>query len=135
MVDCIRRSGNLVQLTICSATGQTVNQSVSQSISEYALTGHSNSRQYSTLPRKLPGTVLNSRNTEYPLLGNVFIDFFLPGRPPQPPKRDPRTTLSVGRARARSMVVALNDMGTSSKCWKSIRTNRLKYFSLLYLPL
>uniref|UniRef100_A0A0P5I0W8 SH3 and multiple ankyrin repeat domains protein n=1 Tax=Daphnia magna TaxID=35525 RepID=A0A0P5I0W8_9CRUS len=89
VVDCIRRSGNLVQLTICSATGQTVNQSVSQSISEYALTGHSNSRQYSTLPRKLPG------------------------RPPQPPKRDPRTTLSVGRARARSMVVALNDMETS----------------------
>ncbi|XP_046439349.1 SH3 and multiple ankyrin repeat domains protein 3-like isoform X6 [Daphnia pulex] len=89
VVDCIRRSGNLVQLTICSATVQPVNQSVSQSVSEYALTVPNSSRQYSTLPRKLPG------------------------RPPQPPKRDPRTTLSVGRARARSMVVALNDMESS----------------------
>jgi len=39
------------------------------------------------------------------------------GRPPQPPKRDPRTTLSVGRARARSMVAGLTEMGTSHiKC-------------------
>ncbi|XP_046640402.1 protein shank-like, partial [Daphnia pulicaria] len=74
VVDCIRRSGNLVQLTICSATVQPVNQSVSQSVSEYSLTVPNSSRQYSTLPRKLPG------------------------RPPQPPKRDPRTTLSVPSA-------------------------------------
>lgn len=115
VVDCIRRSGNLVQLTICSATVQPVNQSVSQSVSEYALTVPNSSRQYSTLPRKLPGNVL-------PLLCNrklqvswtttsLSIFFSFARRPPQPPKRDPRTTLSVGRARARSMVVALNDMG------------------------
>ena len=41
-------------------------------------------RQYSTLPRKL-----NNRTSI---------------QPPPPPKRDPSTTLSVGRARARSMV-------------------------------
>ena len=38
----------------------------------------------------------------------------LTGRPPQPPKRDPKTTLSVGRARARSMVIGLTEMGTAS---------------------
>ena len=87
VVDCIRRSGNLVQLTICSAIGHQQQQSIRQP--EYATIGNGNSnRQYSTLPRKMSS-----------------------GRPPQPPKRDPRTTLSVGRARARSMVVALNEMG------------------------
>lgn len=44
------------------------------------------------------------------LINPVYCCIF-PGRPPQPPKRDPRTTLSVGRARARSMVVALAEMG------------------------
>merc|ERR1719225_1004331 len=46
-------------------------------------------RQYSTLPRKLHGS------------GK------LQALPPPPPKRDPNTTLSVGRARARSMVANL----------------------------
>lgn len=31
--------------------------------------------------------------------------------PPAPPPRDPRTTLSVGRARAKSMVAGLQDIG------------------------
>jgi SH3/ankyrin repeat-containing protein len=74
VVDCIRRSGNLVQLTICSATVLAVNQSVSQSVTEYALTVPNSSRQYSTLPRKLPGSVLC--NTEIVVsLDDVFIDF------------------------------------------------------------
>lgn len=30
---------------------------------------------------------------------------------PLPPKRDPKTTLSVGRARARSMVAGLAEIG------------------------
>ena len=72
VVDCIRRSGNLVQLTICSASVQTVNQSVSQSVSEYALTVANSSRQYSTLPRKLPGIVVFHSSS---LLAIVFIDF------------------------------------------------------------
>lgn len=50
VVDCIRRSGNLVTLTICSA----VQTGADQSVVEYATAGPS-SRQYSTLPRKLPG--------------------------------------------------------------------------------
>ena len=110
VVDCIRRSGNLVQLTICSATVQTV----SQSVSEYAITGTNASRQYSTLPRKLPGKSIKTKlsNPSHLLIGNFSLS--ISGRPPQPPKRDPRTTLSVGRARARSMVVALNDMGMAT---------------------
>ena len=34
--------------------------------------------------------------------------------PPAPPPRDPRTTLSVGRARAKSMVAGLHDIGKCS---------------------
>jgi len=52
VVDCIRRSGNLVTLTICSA----VQTGADQSAVEYATAGPS-SRQYSTLPRKLPGKI------------------------------------------------------------------------------
>lgn len=47
VVDYIRRSGNLVTLTVCSSV---------KAVNEYAHTGPS-SRQYSTLPRKLPGSV------------------------------------------------------------------------------
>lgn len=37
---------------------------------------------------------------------------------PSPPRRDPTTSLSVGRARAKSMVAALADLGKNSdkKC-------------------
>lgn len=110
VVDCIRRSGNLVTLTICSA----VQTGADQSVVEYATAGPS-SRQYSTLPRKLPGKIHAKSPAPFfielfNLINPVYCCIF-PGRPPQPPKRDPRTTLSVGRARARSMVVALAEMG------------------------
>lgn len=48
-----------------------------------------NARQCSTLPRRLSG----------------------PKQAPAPPRRDPKTTLSVGRARARSMVAGLEGNG------------------------
>ena len=51
------------------------------------------SRQYSTLPRKLHGS------------GKLQT------QPPPPPKRDPNTTLSVGKARAKSMVANLAAIG------------------------
>lgn len=39
---------------------------------------------------------------------HVFVYFSLGRAPaPAPPRRDPRTTLSVGRARAKSMVAGL----------------------------
>lgn len=53
-------------------------------------------RQYATLPRK-------GNN-------NVVIGGTLGRSPaPAPPRRDPKTTLSVGRARARSMVAGLGN--------------------------
>ena len=53
-------------------------------------------RQYATLPRK--------GNT------NVMIGGTLGRSPaPLPPRRDPKTALSVGRARARSMVAGLGN--------------------------
>lgn len=57
-------------------------------------TSQPNQRQYATLPRK------GSNNV--PICGTL-------GRSPapMPPRRDPKTTLSVGRARARSMVAGL----------------------------
>jgi hypothetical protein len=52
VVDSIRRSGNLVTITVCSAIkpGTTM-----PSTNEYAVTGNNSNRQYSTLPRKLSG--------------------------------------------------------------------------------
>lgn len=65
----------------------------------------SNARQCSTLPRRMSG----------------------PGKlpAPAPPRRDPRTTLSVGRARAKSMVAGLegdddDEMPTKSSSIESI---------------
>lgn len=52
-------------------------------------------RQCATLPRKLP----NSQSGNLGTLGKA--------RAPMPPRRDPKTTLSVGRARAKSMVAGL----------------------------
>lgn len=59
-------------------------------------------RQYATLPRK-------GNN-------NVAIGGTLGRSPaPMPPRRDPKTTLSVGRARARSMVAGLGKENSKSK--------------------
>ena len=57
-----------------------------------AVAATSQSKQYaSTLPRKFQGRSMI--------------------QPPPPPKRDPNTTLSVGRARAKSMVANLAAIG------------------------
>lgn len=103
------------------------------------------SRQYSTLPRKLPGdATFPIGRIRYPSWWErhpiLIAILFKSGRPPQPPKRDPRTTLSVGRARARSMVVALTEMGKAlkqrwflipslSNCWPFIAFRLLRILS------
>ena len=51
VVDSIRRSGNLVTITVCSA----IKPGTMPSTNEYAVTGNNSNRQYSTLPRKLSG--------------------------------------------------------------------------------
>ncbi|XP_015834869.1 SH3 and multiple ankyrin repeat domains protein 3 isoform X3 [Tribolium castaneum] len=81
VVDLIRKSGDLVQMTVMSLAPITTLPMSKSTIlpgpSEVPL-----SRQYATLPRKM-------------------------GQAPLPPRRDPKTTLSVGRARAKSMVAGL----------------------------
>ncbi|XP_025989341.1 protein shank isoform X9 [Solenopsis invicta] len=94
VVDLIRKSGELVRMTVVSPV-----ISLPNSQSAAALpTSQPIQRQYATLPRK-------GNN-------NVVIGGTLGRSPaPVPPRRDPKTTLSVGRARARSMVAGLEAGG------------------------
>ena len=80
VVTLIRQSGDLVSLTVVTVTPEIMGSSS---------TLPNPQRQFSTLPRKPAGT----SGIRSPLQ-----------HPPPPPKRDPNTTLSVGRARAKSMV-------------------------------
>ncbi|XP_033224262.1 protein shank isoform X6 [Belonocnema kinseyi] len=90
VVDLIQKSKELVRMAVVSPV-----ISLPNSQSAAALpTSQSIQRQYATLPRK--GS------------NNVAIGGTLGRSPaPLPPRRDPKTTLSVGRARARSMVAGL----------------------------
>ncbi|CAH0717440.1 unnamed protein product, partial [Brenthis ino] len=92
VVELIRSSGALVSMTVVSLNNHALAESAcsvpaSKSHSQLSSSG----RPYAaTLPRKAAG-----------------------GRSPAPapPRRDPRTTLSVGRARAKSMVAGLENGG------------------------
>ena len=86
VVTLIRQSGELVSLSVVTLTPELPGSSATLP------TPH---RQFSTLPRKPPG----SSGVRSPLQ-----------HPPPPPKRDPNTTLSVGRARAKSMVANMAAM-------------------------
>nr|CAD7264682.1 unnamed protein product [Timema shepardi] len=95
VVDLIRRSGDLVSMTVVSVGAFTmggVPNSKSSSLLPGGVVGHQ--RQYATLPRKMNNTATIGRSPA-----------------PLPPRRDPKTTLSVGRARARSMVAGLEGGG------------------------
>lgn len=87
VVDIIRNSNNVVTLTVLTMP---TNENLvnNNNVNNPAM---NNSRQCSTLPRRMSG----------------------PGKlpAPAPPRRDPRTTLSVGRARAKSMVAGLEGNG------------------------
>lgn len=93
VVNLIRKSGDLVQMTVMSLAPPLSNV-MPMSKSTILPGGQMDvnlSRQYATLPRKMsnPGSI--GRSPQAPL----------------PPRRDPKTTLSVGRARAKSMVAGL----------------------------
>ncbi|XP_028132157.2 SH3 and multiple ankyrin repeat domains protein 2 isoform X3 [Diabrotica virgifera virgifera] len=94
VVDLIRKSGDLVQMTVMSL-GPPVCGVLPMSKSTILPGGTGTiplSSRFATLPRKAVtygGTL--GRSTQAPL----------------PPRRDPKTTLSVGRARAKSMVAGL----------------------------
>lgn len=93
VVDLIRKSGDLVKMTVMSLGVPNSGMPLSKSTilpggnAEIPL-----SRQYATLPRKM---------------GNSFGTLGRSPQAPLPPRRDPKTTLSVGRARAKSMVAGL----------------------------
>jgi len=92
VVNLIRKSGDLVALTVVTVTVDLPTKT-SNTLP--------NPRQFSTLPRK------PTSGARSPLQ-----------HPPPPPKRDPNTTLSVGRARAKSMVAnmaAIDALDTAIK--------------------
>ncbi|XP_032453993.1 protein shank isoform X11 [Nasonia vitripennis] len=90
VVDLIRKSGELVRMTVVSPVLSLPNSQLAAALP----TSQPIQRQYATLPRKTNNSVV---------IGGTL------GRSPapMPPRRDPKTTLSVGRARARSMVAGL----------------------------
>lgn len=91
VVDLIRKSGSQVTMAVVSQSFP--NNFQQQQHHQQFEPVMNAARQYATLPRKM---TLGSK---------------LPA--PMPPLRDPKTTLSVGRARAKSMVAGL-EVGSSS---------------------
>uniref|UniRef100_A0A336MAI3 CSON014357 protein n=1 Tax=Culicoides sonorensis TaxID=179676 RepID=A0A336MAI3_CULSO len=93
VVDLIRRSGSLVSLTVVTLPNNhaTTNHLSKDVPNQTGCLTPIATRQCATLPRRLSG----------------------PGKlpAPAPPRRDPKTTLSVGRARAKSMVAGLENGG------------------------
>ncbi|XP_050090681.1 SH3 and multiple ankyrin repeat domains protein 1 isoform X2 [Anopheles aquasalis] len=104
VVDLIRNSGSLVSMTVVTLSQNLINSLMLES-SEVAsqnsgsgsgMSTPISSRQCSTLPRRMNGGPPGS-GAKQPA--------------PMPPRRDPKTTLSVGRARAKSMVAGLEGGG------------------------
>ncbi|XP_060530201.1 SH3 and multiple ankyrin repeat domains protein 3 isoform X2 [Cylas formicarius] len=95
VVDLIRKSGDLVQMTVISWDGTSTQGTLHMSRSTILPGGIQEipvvTRQFATLPRKGNTAGMNGRSSHAPL----------------PPRRDPKTTLSIGRARARSLVAGL----------------------------
>lgn len=101
VVDLIRKSGNLVSMTVVSLGTPATPRLLPSSKSTILPGGNMEvplSRQYATLPRKLT-------NTQSGIMGTLSRSTHAP----LPPRRDPKTTLSVGRARAKSLVAGLGE--------------------------
>ncbi|XP_062712224.1 protein shank isoform X4 [Aedes albopictus] len=110
VVDLIRNSGSLVSMTVITLPYNLVNSMMENVMaagtssigdgSQHSGSGMStpvSSRQCSTLPRRMNGGPASLAGCKMPA--------------PMPPRRDPKTTLSVGRARAKSMVAGLEGGG------------------------
>ncbi|XP_046811473.1 protein shank isoform X5 [Lucilia cuprina] len=104
VVEMIRSAGALVSMTVISPQFPNQMQATPQYMPTHHLssgpsTPQTSHRQCATLPRKMS-------------LGPNAAGGERQGRPaPLPPRRDPKTTLSVGRARAKSMVAGLENGG------------------------
>lgn len=106
VVDLIRTSGALVSMTVISQSfPNQLQQQMTQSQPGFGTP--LSARQCATLPRKMP---VNGNGGKLPA--------------PTPPRRDPKTTLSVGRARAKSMVAGLE--GSSEKEDDELQANTTK---------
>lgn len=112
VVDLIRKSGNLVQMTVISwdpPSQNTMHMSRSTNLPGGEFPDTPAFRQFSTLPRKMGSAVATvGRSSQAPL----------------PPRRDPKTTLSIGRARAKSLVAGLgggDETDTKSSSAESIQ--------------
>ncbi|KAH8346324.1 hypothetical protein KR084_003800 [Drosophila pseudotakahashii] len=112
VVEMIRSAGALVNLTVVSpqfphqmqASVQYLPSGAragSQHLNSGPSTPQSSHRQCATLPRKMTGPGGGGGSSSG---GSVRMA-------PMPPRRDPKTTLSVGRARAKSMVAGLENGG------------------------
>lgn len=106
VVEMIRSAGALVSMTVISPQFPNQMQATPQYMPSHHLssgpsTPQTSHRQCATLPRKMslgPNAAAAAAERQ--------------GRPaPLPPRRDPKTTLSVGRARAKSMVAGLENGG------------------------
>ncbi|EAA07141.5 AGAP010413-PA, partial [Anopheles gambiae str. PEST] len=107
VVDLIRNSGSLVSMTVVTLSQNLINSMMleaseigSQHSSGSGMSTPISSRQCSTLPRRMNSGPPGS-NCKQPA--------------PMPPRRDPKTTLSVGRARAKSMVAGLEGGGEKAQ--------------------
>ncbi|XP_037895981.1 uncharacterized protein LOC119641410 isoform X3 [Glossina fuscipes] len=104
VVEMIRSAGALVSMTVISPQFPNQMQATPQYMPSHHISSGPNTpqtshRQCATLPRKMS-------------LGPNSSTGSSGGRPaPLPPRRDPKTTLSVGRARAKSMVAGLENGG------------------------
>uniref|UniRef100_A0A182Q9V5 PDZ domain-containing protein n=1 Tax=Anopheles farauti TaxID=69004 RepID=A0A182Q9V5_9DIPT len=104
VVGLIRKSGSLVSMTVVTLSQNLINSMMletaeigSQHSSGSGMSTPIPSRQCSTLPRRMNGGLPGGNTCKQPA--------------PMPPRRDPKTTLSVGRARAKSMVAGLEGGG------------------------
>ncbi|CAH1977635.1 unnamed protein product [Acanthoscelides obtectus] len=96
VVELIRSSGDLVQMTVVTCVPCLPTSRSALPINPMAAQPANGGRQYAaTLPRKAMGGTGSAGGT--PRAQHA----------PLPPRRDPKTTLSVGRARAKSMVAGL----------------------------
>ena len=105
VVGLIRKSGDVVKLTVVTVPNF-VNHMNKQQQQEQQ---QQQQRHFSTLPR---GATLNPSPSPSSS-ASVSTSGGSGAPPPPPPKRDPNTTLSVGRAKARSMVANLSAIGES----------------------
>uniref|UniRef100_A0A182NDJ1 SH3 and multiple ankyrin repeat domains protein n=1 Tax=Anopheles dirus TaxID=7168 RepID=A0A182NDJ1_9DIPT len=104
VVGLIRKSGSLVSMTVVTLSQNLINSMMlesseigSQHSCGSGMSTPISSRQCSTLPRRMNGGPPGGSAGKQPA--------------PMPPRRDPKTTLSVGRARAKSMVAGLEGGG------------------------